>query len=114
MIGRRGFLGGLLAAPAVIRTPGLLMAVRPPLLIAGVVTLGVTVTAGHHWRSMLDYNEDFERGRLRRSIAAQGGGFGPITRSERYHAGLDQTTTRLEAQRINYTRDPRLASPFHN
>ena len=26
---RRGFLGGLLAAPAIIRTPGLLMPVRP-------------------------------------------------------------------------------------
>ena len=30
VIGRRGFLGGLLAAPAIIRTPGLLMAVKPP------------------------------------------------------------------------------------
>lgn len=26
---RRGFLGGLLAMPAIIRTPGLLMPVRP-------------------------------------------------------------------------------------
>ncbi len=29
MISRRGVLVGLLAAPAIIRTPGLLMAVRP-------------------------------------------------------------------------------------
>ena len=28
-LNRRGFLGGLLAAPAIIRTPGLLMPVRP-------------------------------------------------------------------------------------
>ena len=30
MLARRGFLGALLAAPAIIRTPGLLMAVKPP------------------------------------------------------------------------------------
>lgn len=29
MLGRRGFLTGLLAMPAIIRTPGLLMAVKP-------------------------------------------------------------------------------------
>lgn len=28
-LGRRGFLTGLLAVPAIIRTPGLLMAVKP-------------------------------------------------------------------------------------
>lgn len=36
VIGRRGFLGGLLGtslvAPAIIRTPGLIMPVRPPRL----------------------------------------------------------------------------------
>lgn len=32
-LSRRGFLGGLLAAPAVIRTPGLLMPIRAPLLL---------------------------------------------------------------------------------
>jgi len=34
MLNRRGFLGGLLAAPAIIRTPGLLMPVKAPLLAA--------------------------------------------------------------------------------
>jgi len=39
MIPRRGLLAGLgalLAAPAIIRTPGLLMPVRPPPLVVGV------------------------------------------------------------------------------
>lgn len=39
MIPRRGLmagLGALLAAPAIIRTPGLLMPVKPPPLAAGV------------------------------------------------------------------------------
>jgi hypothetical protein len=31
-LNRRGFLSGLLAAPAVIRTPGLLMLIRPELV----------------------------------------------------------------------------------
>ncbi len=29
LLARRGFLGALLAAPAIVRTPGLLMAVKP-------------------------------------------------------------------------------------
>ena len=33
MLGRRGFLVGLLAAPAIIRSPGLLMPVRPVALV---------------------------------------------------------------------------------
>ena len=31
---RRGFLSGLLFTPAIIRTPGLLMAIKPPLTCA--------------------------------------------------------------------------------
>lgn len=34
MITRRGILGALLAAPAIIRTPGLLMPVKAPLVVA--------------------------------------------------------------------------------
>lgn len=38
MLGRRGLLGGLaaLAAPAIVRTPGLLMAVRPVRLYGSI------------------------------------------------------------------------------
>lgn len=32
MLARRGFLTGLLAAPAIVRTPGLLMPVKPAVL----------------------------------------------------------------------------------
>lgn len=39
MIQRRGFLAGLLAAPAIIRTPGLLMPVKAPLITAGLAEL---------------------------------------------------------------------------
>ncbi len=39
LIRRRAFLGSLIAAPAVIRTPGLLMAIRP---VAEVTTCIVT------------------------------------------------------------------------
>jgi hypothetical protein len=35
---RRGFLLGLLAAPAIIRTPGLLMPVRPFLIIEPLIS----------------------------------------------------------------------------
>ncbi len=34
LLARRGFLGALLAAPAIVRTPGLLMAVKPLILPA--------------------------------------------------------------------------------
>jgi hypothetical protein len=42
MIQRRGFLAGIgafLAAPAIIRTPGLLMPVKPPVVIASSLTM---------------------------------------------------------------------------
>jgi hypothetical protein len=33
MLSRRGFIGSLLAAPVIIRTPGLLMPIKPPLVL---------------------------------------------------------------------------------
>ncbi len=50
MIGRRGFLAGLavaLAAPAIIRTPGLLMPVKPPLDDFSTNNLLVRATMRH-------------------------------------------------------------------
>lgn len=52
---RRGFLSGLLFAPAIIRTPGLLMAVRPlrqsPLLLIDLqMELGVAGTIISDWQ----------------------------------------------------------------
>lgn len=38
---RRGFLSGLLAAPAIIRTPGLLMAVRPLVVGNGIALMAI-------------------------------------------------------------------------
>lgn len=49
---RRGFLGGLLtalAAPAIIRTPGLLMPVRPPLRFISIDAAGLDVLYGGFW-----------------------------------------------------------------
>ena len=40
MLSRRGFLSGLLAAPVIIRTPGLLMPIKPlPLSLGGTALL---------------------------------------------------------------------------
>jgi len=51
MISRRGLLRALLAAPAIIRTPGLLMPVKIPSLL---VTAEETYAIGlDHWRALL-------------------------------------------------------------
>ena len=39
MLTRRGLIGTLLAAPVIIRTPGLLMPVKAPLITAGLAEL---------------------------------------------------------------------------
>jgi hypothetical protein len=51
MINRRGFVRGLLALPAIIRTPGLLMPVRPLSHLSGKVYFewGQPVFAGANW-----------------------------------------------------------------
>ena len=50
LIHRRGFLTGLLAMPAIIRTPGLLMPVRPERL-ADSELMSIILNGPFIWRS---------------------------------------------------------------
>lgn len=49
MIRRRGFLLGLLAAPAIIRTPGLLMPIKPFVERLPIVDVKVTLLPPTDW-----------------------------------------------------------------
>lgn len=49
MIRRRGFLLGLLAAPAIIRTPGLLMPIKPFVERLPIVDVNLTLLPPTHW-----------------------------------------------------------------
>lgn len=63
MLKRRGLLLGLLAAPAIIRTPGLLMPIKPFLDRRYIVDVTVTLQPPTDWvRSMRQLDEMAEGG----------------------------------------------------
>lgn len=77
---RRGFLGGLLtlAAPAIIRTPGLLMPVRPLAFSTADMTVIATETWGEPLFSMAHPVTDMSLGeRLHRVLWTGVRGYGP-------------------------------------